>query len=213
MAQRIAVLTGDLVDSRKASDPQRLFQALDTAIEAITARYGGQSERYRGDGFQIALPDPAAALPAAVLLRAALIRHSEERQRWDARIAVAIGRDPWQPGQRVTEASGEVFVRSGQTLDTMSEGTAHLALSLVEEPGSDCLALLTRFVDDLLDGWSRYSAETVYLSLWHEESQQALAKRLGISQPSVHKRLRAARWALLDDYLRYLGQRFKDDPR
>lgn len=213
MAQRIAVLTGDLVDSRKASDPQRLFQALDTAIEAITARYGGQSERYRGDGFQIALPDPAAALPAAVLLRAALIRHSEERQRWDARIAVAIGRDPWQPGQRVTEASGEVFVRSGQTLDTMSEGTAHLALSLVEEPGSDCLALLTCFVDDLIDGWSRYAAEAVYLSLWYEESQQALAKRLGISQPSVHKRLRAARWALLDDYLRYLGQRFKDDPR
>jgi DNA-directed RNA polymerase specialized sigma24 family protein len=213
MAQRIAVLTGDLVDSRKASDPQRLFQVLDTAIEAITARYDGQSERYRGDGFQIALPDPAVAMPAAVLLRAALIRHSEEHQRWDARIAVAIGRDAWQPGQRVTEASGEVFVRSGQTLDTMSEGTAHLALSLVEEPGSECLALLTRFVDDLVDGWSRYSAETVYLSLWHEESQQALAKRLGISQPSVHKRLRAARWALLDDYLRYLGQRFKDDPR
>ncbi|MCE8038618.1 hypothetical protein [Halomonas sp. MCCC 1A11062] len=211
MAQRIAVLTGDLVDSRKASDPQRLFQVLDTAIEAITARYDGQSERYRGDGFQIALPDPAVAMPAAVLLRAALIRHSEERQRWDARIAVAIGRDSWQPGQRVTEASGEVFVRSGQTLDTMSEGTTHLALSLVEEPSSECLALLTRFVDDLLDGWSRYSAETVYLSLWHEESQQALAKRLGISQPSVHKRLRAARWALLDDYLRYLGQRFKDD--
>ncbi|MCE8026581.1 MULTISPECIES: hypothetical protein [Halomonadaceae] len=213
MAQRIAVLTGDLVDSRKASDPQRLFQVLDTAIEAITVRYGGQSERYRGDGFQIALPDPTVAMPAAVLLRAALIRHSEEHQRWDARIAVAIGQDAWQPGQRVTEASGEVFVRSGQTLDTMSEGTAHLALSLVEEPNSECLALLTRFVDDLLDGWSRYSAETVYLSLWHEESQQALAKRLGISQPSVHKRLRAARWALLDDYLRYLGQRFKDDPR
>lgn len=213
MAHYIAVLTGDLVDSRKASDPKQLFEVLDTTLETLTKRYGGQSERYRGDGFQIALPDPTVALPAAVLLRAALIRHSEERQRWDARIAVAIGKDRWQPEQRVTEASGEVFVRSGQTLDAMSEGTSHLCLSLTEEDGSECLALLTRFVDDLIDGWSRYAAEAVYLSLWHEESQQALAKRLGISQPSVHKRLRAARWALLEDYLRYLGQRFKDDSR
>lgn len=213
MVQRIAVLTGDLVDSRKASDPKQLFKVLDTALEAITDRYGGQGERYRGDGFQIALPDPGAALPAAVLLRAALIRHSEEDQRWDARIAVAIGEDRWQPEQRVTEANGEVFVRSGQTLDAMSEGSSHLCLSLVEDNESECLALLTRFVDDLIDGWSRYAAEAVYLSLWHEESQQALAKRLGISQPGVHKRLRAARWSLLNDYLRYLGQRFKDDPQ
>ncbi|MFQ3787043.1 hypothetical protein [Halomonas sp. A29] len=213
MVQRIAVLTGDLVDSRKASDPKRLFKELDTAIEAITGRYGGQGERYRGDGFQIALPDPVSALPAAVLLRAALIRHSEKNQRWDARIAVAIGKDRWQPEQRVTAASGEVFVRSGQTLDAMSEGTSHLCLSLSGDAESECLTLLTRFVDDLIDGWSRYAAEVVYLCLWHDESQQALAKRLGISQPGVHKRLRAARWSLLDDYLRYLGQRFKDDPR
>ncbi|MGR4068749.1 hypothetical protein [Billgrantia sp. C5P2] len=213
MVQRIAVLTGDLVDSRKASDPKRLFKELDAALEAITDRYGGQGERYRGDGFQIALPDPATAMHAAVLLRAALIRHSEEDQRWDARIAVAIGKDRWHPEQRVTEASGEVFVRSGQTLDAMSEGASHLCLKLVEESESECLTLLTRFVDDLIDGWSRYAAEAVYLSLWHDESQQALAKRLGISQPGVHKRLRAARWSLLDDYLRYLGQRFKDDSR
>ncbi|WP_111412302.1 hypothetical protein [Billgrantia lactosivorans] len=211
MVQRIAVLTGDLVDSRKASDPKRLFEVLDATLEAITGRYGGQSERYRGDGFQLALPDPASAMPAAVLLRAALIRHSEERQRWDARIAVAIGKDRWQPGQGVSEASGEVFVHSGQALDAMSEGSAHLCL--VEDRPSECLALLTRFVDDLIDGWSRYAAEAVYLSLWHEEPQQALARRLGISQPSVHKRLRAARWPLLDDYLRHLEQRFKDNPR
>lgn len=211
MAQRIAVLTGDLVDSRKTSDPKQLFKVLDTAIKAIVARYGGQGERYRGDGFQIALPDPATALPAAVLLRAALIHHSEERQRWDARIAVAIGEDRWQPDQRISEASGEVFVRSGQLLDAMSEETSHLCLSLDENSESECLALLTHFVDDLIGSWSRYAAEAVYLSLWHEETQQALATRLGISQPSVHKRLRAARWSLLDGYLRYLGQRFKDE--
>ncbi|MCC5882992.1 MAG: hypothetical protein JJU25_10200 [Halomonas sp.] len=212
MAQRIAVLTGDLVESRKANDPQRLFSVLDSALEAICERFGGQGERYRGDGFQIALPDPSKAPLVAVLLRASLIRHSEEHQRWDARIAVAIGESNWQPQYKVTESSGEVFVRSGQALDTMSDGTEHLRLSLGEQGESECLTLLSRFVDNLIDGWSRYSAEAVYLCLWYSESQQALAKRLGISQPSIHKRLRAARWPLLDAYLSHVEQRLKDDP-
>ncbi|MFC3283719.1 hypothetical protein [Litchfieldella rifensis] len=213
MSQRIAVLTGDVIESRQVEDSSRLFETLDAALQALATRYRGQGERYRGDGFQLALPDPADAMTAAVLLRAALIRHSEDRQRWDARIAVAVGPDHWDPEQRVTQASGETFVRSGQNLDAMSDSHAHLQLNIADEKESGCLDLLTHFADDLIDGWSRYSAEAVYLSLWHDESQQALAERLGISQPGVHKRLRAARWPLLADYLAYISQRLKDDTR
>lgn len=213
MPQKIAVLTGDVIESRQVHDPQRLFGVLDATLHELAERYAGQGERYRGDGFQLALPNPTDAMTAAVLLRAALIKHSEDQQRWDARIAMAVGSDHWDPEQRVTQASGETFVRSGQSLDAMSDSHAHLQLNVVDEKESGCLDLLTRFVDDLMDGWSRYSAEAVYLTLWHDESQQALAERLGISQPGMHKRLRAARWPLLADYLAYISQRLKDDTR
>ncbi|HSP58173.1 MAG TPA: hypothetical protein VLO12_07730, partial [Halomonas sp.] len=93
-------------------------------------------------------------------------------------------------------------------LDSME--TQHLSLSLVEAEHDDFLSLVTRFVDDLIDGWSRYSAEIVALSLQQKVTQQALAEQLGIRQPSVHKRLRAARWALLADTLACLEKRLAD---
>ncbi|PXX99431.1 hypothetical protein [Halomonas sp. LBP4] len=205
MSRRIAVLTGDVIDSRKVADAARLHRVLDATLAELAERHGGRGERYRGDGFQLALPDAEEAMTAAVWLRAALIQHSETHQRWDARIAVAVGQDDWQPDEGVAEADGEVFVRSGRALDALD--ASHLAVELLEGPNDGCLALLTRFLDDLIDGWSRYSAEIVILSLDRTTTQQALAERLGIRQPSVHKRLRAARWELLADTLAHFGQR------
>ncbi|GHE21951.1 hypothetical protein [Halomonas urumqiensis] len=205
MPQRIAVLTGDVIDSRKVNDRPRLYQLLDERLAELATLHGGHGERFRGDGFQLALPHAAPAMQAAVALRAALIEHSEPDQRWDARIAVAVG-----PAQRgIADADSDTFVASGRALDALADGTAHLALARLDAPEDAGLTLLVRFIDDLIDGWSPYSAEVVGMSFRHEDSQQALAKRLGIRQPSVHKRLRAARWALLSDTLAYFGERLE----
>lgn len=207
MPQRIAVLTGDVIDSRKVEDRPRLYRLLDESLAELASRHGGHGERFRGDGFQLALPRAAPAMEAAVALRAALIEHSDPDQRWDARIAVAVG-----PAERgIAAADGATFVASGRALDALADTTAHLSLTRLETPEDPGLALLIRFIDDLLDSWSPYSAEVVVLSLRHDVSQQALAERLGIRQPSVHKRLRAARWALLADTLDYLRQRLADE--
>jgi len=207
MPQRIAVLTGDVIDSRKVEDRPRLYRLLDESLAELASRHGGHGERFRGDGFQLALPRAAPAMEAAVALRAALIKHSDPDQRWDARIAVAAG-----PAERGTAAAdGVTFVASGRALDALADTTAHLSLIRLETPEDPGLALLIRFIDDLLDGWSPYSAEVVALSLGHDVSQQALAERLGIRQPSVHKRLRAARWPLLSDTLDYLRRRLADE--
>ncbi|SFU94524.1 hypothetical protein [Halomonas korlensis] len=208
MSRRIAVLTGDVIDSRRVTDAAHLYHVLDATLATLAKRHAGRGQRYRGDGFQLVLADAGQAMTAAIQLRAELIRHSEPHQRWDARIAIAIGEDNWQATQAITDADGEVFVRSGQALDAME--THHLTLSLIEAEQDDCLSLITRFVDDLVDGWSRYSAEIVFLSLQQSVTQQALAEQLGIRQPSVHKRLRAARWALLADTLACFEKRLAD---
>ncbi|MDZ7853282.1 MAG: hypothetical protein U5L98_11730 [Halomonas sp.] len=206
MPQRMAVLTGDVIDSRKVDDRPRLYRLLDDSLAELAARHGGHGERFRGDGFQLTLPRAAMAMEAAVALRAALIEHSEPDQRWDARIAVAVG-----PAEGdIAEADGPTFVASGRALDALADTTTNLALTRLDAPEDPGLVLLVRFIDDMLDGWSAYSAEVVGLSLRYDASQQALAERLGIRQPSVHKRLRAARWALLSDTLAYLSQRLAD---
>ncbi|WP_416140372.1 hypothetical protein ACM26W_08370 [Halomonas sp. HK25] len=209
-AQRIAVLTGDVIDSRKVSDRQRLYRVLDDTLAALAKCQGGRFERFRGDGFQLALPHARHAMTAAIALRAALIEHSDPEQRWDARIAVAVGPAEWHADLRVAESDDEPFVMSGRHLDALSEGASHLALTLLDEPDDGSLALLLRYLDDLVASWSHYSAEVVHLSLERELSQQAMAERLGIRQPSIHKRLRAARWPLLSDTLAYLETRLAD---
>lgn len=201
MANRIAVITGDIIDSRRLTDSRRLHGLLESTLTGLAERYAGGYQRYRGDGFQLALDRAEAALDAAVAIRAALIAHSEPGHRWDARLAVAIGQDTWHPGDALASADGPAFIASGRALDALSEGDAHLTLSHNEAPDAPCQALLLRHLDALIDGWSPRAAEVVVLRLEGDLTQQALAERLGIRQPSVHKRLRAAHWGLLADSL------------
>lgn len=120
-----------------------------------------------------------------------------------------MGPARWQPDQRLADADEPPFVQSGLALDALGQSDERLAL--VPGPHDDgSLALLLRYLDALIDGWSRYSAEVVGLSLAGSPSQQAMAERLGIRQPSVHKRLRAARWALLVDTLAHFEARLGD---
>lgn len=211
MARCIAVLTGDIIDSRRIRGTAHLSRVLDDVLALLASRFGARVERYRGDGFQVALGEPEHAMNAAVLLRAALIRHSTREQRWDARIAIAIGPDEhWDETLRVGESAAPPFVASGSALDALG-GERHLSLILSTASAEDGLALLIRFIDELIDGWSAASAEAIYFSLCHAESQQALAARLGISQPGVHKRLRTARWPLLQETLAYMQRRLKDE--
>ncbi|MCK0743730.1 hypothetical protein [Chromohalobacter nigrandesensis] len=202
----LGVLTGDIVGSRRINDHMQLDQALESVLGLLESQYGACVDRYRGDGFQVALSSPAQTMTAAVLTRAALIRHSpSRRETWDARIAVAVGWGDLPEAGRFASANGEVYVRSGQTLDALSEGDTRFALSLPQP--DDTLALLTRFADDVIQGWTHNAAEVMYWQLQHGETQQALAKRLGRAQSTIHQRLHAARWSLIDDYLTHLDRR------
>ncbi|KGE77739.1 hypothetical protein CVH10_12010 [Halomonas sp. ND22Bw] len=211
MATRLAVITGDIIDSRRLEEGQRLHQVLETTLTDLAERHEGDYQRYRGDGFQLAIARAEAALEAAVALRAALIAHSETGHRWDARLAVAVGHDDWRPGQALASADGPVFVASGQALDALDASEAHLALRHTDVDEGSCEALLVRHLDAMLADWSPRAAEAVGLRLTEDLTQQALAERLGIRQPSVHKRLRAARWPLLADTLTHFRASLADE--
>ncbi len=211
MATRLAVITGDIIDSRRLEEGRRLHQVLETTLTGLAERYGGDHQRYRGDGFQLAIARAEAALEAAVALRAALIAHSETGHRWDARLAVAVGHDDWRPGEALASADGPVFVASGRGLDALDESDARLALRRPDVDEAPCEALLVRHLDAMLADWSPRAAEAVGLRLTEVLTQQALAERLGIRQPSVHKRLRAARWPLLADTLAHFRASLADE--
>ncbi|WP_227368466.1 SatD family protein [Halomonas sp. M20] len=208
MTTRISVLTGDVVGSQRIKDKDHFNRTLDAMLDLIEKRFNARCDRYRGDGFQVVIPDPGNSMTAVILIRAALIQQSPSRQNmWDARIAVGVGSGKVPEAERFAQADGEAFVLSGQKLDGLSDTTDRLAIVTSSSELDETLALMTRFVDDILSHWSRFSAEVVSLSLLHDESQQALAQRLGRAQPTINRRLAVARWPLIRDYLAYTASR------
>ena len=164
--------------------------------------------RFRGDAFQVAIPESRDSLAAAVIMRASLIEHSPSRQQmWDARIAVGIGEGTVPTLENFIDADGEAFIRSGQGLDALSQGDRRLGLFLATpQPELD---LLIRFADDIVSHWSHNAAEVIRFNLTTDHSQSELARRLGRSQPTINRRLSAARWPLIRDFLAFSRQRLE----
>nr|WP_299380074.1 hypothetical protein [uncultured Halomonas sp.] len=211
MATNIGVLTGDVVGSQRIKDKDRFNRTLDTVLSLIEARFDARCDRYRGDGFQVVVPDPGDSTTAAILIRAALIQQSPSRQdMWDARIVIGVGSGEVPEVGHFGQADGQAFVLSGQGLDDLSDKTDRLAIVTLTPELDETLSLMTRFADDIISHWSRFSAEVVTLSLLHEESQQALAQRLGRAQPTINRRLAVARWPLIRDYLAYTAARLAE---
>ncbi|WP_046077749.1 hypothetical protein [Halomonas sp. HG01] len=69
MATRLAVITRDIIDSRRLEEGPRLHRVLETTLTGLAERHEGDYQRYRGDGFQLAIARAEAALDTAVALR------------------------------------------------------------------------------------------------------------------------------------------------
>lgn len=190
----IAVLTGDLVDSRSMRDTPAFLGQLKSVLGDMGQRYGAQVETFRGDGFQLVLNQPDLAFTCAVALRAALIAASPAGERWDARLALGIGQ-----GEGNGSAYGEAFVLSGQGLDGMKKET--LCLFSSDPQLLKYAALPTAFVEAIIENWTAVEAQTYFLHLTQGLDQRGIAERLGKSRVTVTKALQRASARLVDRYL------------
>lgn len=194
---KIAVLTGDLVQSTLAQSPKHFVQRLHELLAEAQQRpsYGATTETFRGDGFQLSLTKPEAAAECALLLRAGLIAASPSKtERWDARIAIGFG-----TAARPDETFSEAHICSGRGLDQMSR--SHLELLGEPEAFRLAVGVATAFVDDTINHWTISEAEAYFELLRAPDSHQAIAERLNKSRPTISKALRRAKAALLDQYL------------
>ena len=188
-----AVLTGDLVGSSNVDYKVRL-KALDAGNLQRTS-LGGKVvlfNVFRGDSFQSVLSSPEKGLVAAVVVRAILKSENWGGMHLDARIAVGIGSVDYLPKKNTGMGDGEAFQNSGRLLDRLKGKGRMLGVSTPWEGINEELEVEVALLDDIVRGWSPSKAETA-LHWLVEKSQKVIAKSLGISQPSVSKRLAAAK--------------------
>ena len=98
----IAVLTGDIINSRASEAPKWLQK-----LKGVLTTYGDtptQWELFRGDSFQL-VTMPQDALKAALHIKAVM----KQNKKLDVRIAIGLGAETHR-AQRITESNGPAYV-------------------------------------------------------------------------------------------------------
>lgn len=194
MTGMICVLTGDLVHSTRmpADHLQALMAALAEEADHVrrwTSPASPRMERYRGDGWQLALTEPAHALRAGLLLRASLKRVDQDV---DTRIAFGLGEGVVET--KLAESRGRAFERSGRQLERI-KGADRWAV--VGDPGDlpflPLLHALFAACEALCSDWTSKQAD-VFARIAHRERDKhkkptydELAKELGVTRQTVQE--------------------------
>lgn len=203
MSQIVAVITGDIVGSSRTpiSHREEQLAALRTILEQSVPAQKQQSwEIFRGDSFQLLLPDPSTALRAAIRIRCGLrvAQPPDLPDTWDARMGIGIG-EISRAAASVSESDGEAFRRSGGELDAL-KGENRLSFRTGDRERDRELNTASALLDALISKWTAAQAETV-LGLTENKVQQTIADELGISQAAIHYRVKGAGWFAITTFL------------
>ena len=190
-----AVISGDLIGSRSSPGATgRAMETLRRAADRLGSATGHELRftRFRGDGWQVHLPDPGAGLLAMVYLRAALQAGDPGLA---TRIALGIGAPEHGGTNDLSDASGGAFVASGTALDTLPRTRTLAVAGTGVGPGEEAIVAL---LDPLTAGWTPEQAEAVALALLPPgTTQDKIARGLGITRQAVQRRLAGAHFRAL----------------
>lgn len=185
--QNWAVFTGDIVRSSDLEDGglDQIFAALEGAAQQIAGWPDSAAPfvRFRGDGWQMALP-PRYALRAALTVRAAVRTTGKGR---DTRIGIGLGAGTFNAGD-LAGADGPAFVQSGHALDTLKRTPRMAAPN-----GPTALRIALPLADEIAQRWTPKQAQVVQALLAPDApTQDALAQTLGRSRQMAQKQADSA---------------------
>lgn len=190
------IITGDIVKSSNLDANQReiILKGLKKVIREISKNidYPLPFEIIRGDSFQVLVGNPYLSLKAGILIRAGL-KHKifggqELKYSPDARIGIGIGKIEYRR-KNLNESYGEAFRNSGRILEEMKKSGDRMLIKTPLEDVNEELNTECKLADVIVTNWTYEQAEAIFLYWAGETTQSKLAKKLGLSQVAVHKRI------------------------
>lgn len=144
------VITGDIVDSTQIEPNMRakLLSAIKNTVADINKYIDSevQVEIYRGDSFQILVPNPIEALRIAFLTRLGiqyrtpLMEKNRSKNKWDARISLGIGAISFNSSS-IIESDGEAYQNYHYLLEQISQKELAHKISLSPQAFSKRMTL------------------------------------------------------------------------
>lgn len=195
MTDKVAIVTGDIVNSTSLSPEQR--SRLESVLWSGLAQLFPEKDTYdviRGDSFQILIENPVWALRRSIQMRC-LIKFGmaeDSRSLVDSRVSIGLGEISLR-GKTVSSSDGSAFQRSGQGLDQLKDERCRMSIIIGEHEKDELFRVYSILMDVIISRWSAAQAEAAYFSSTGL-TQQEIADKLAIVQSAVHKRLKTAHW-------------------
>ncbi|MFD2518322.1 SatD family protein [Salinimicrobium flavum] len=177
----IAVITGDIINSRKEPAPTWL-----PVLKEVLNHYGKEPvdwEIFRGDSFQLTLP-PEEAVFAGLHLKAAI----KQIKDLDVRLGLGLGEQEHK-AKKISESNGTAYVRSGECFEALKK--QNLGIVSGDPEFDETLNLMFLLALLTANNWSQTVAEAIRSSLENPgKSQKEIAELLGKSQSSLSEALK-----------------------
>ncbi len=198
----IAVIKGDIINSRKVKNPEKWLLPL----KELLSQWGETPADWEvvwGDFFQLEIADPLEALQKAIsikaLIKTILPGGTDKRvSDLDVRISIGIGEKSYT-GRRISESNGQAFIFAGEKFDSLKKDKNTLAVKSGYSSFDAEINLLLKLASIFMDKWSVKASELVFQVLKNPEAMQAeIGDILNVKQNTV-----SGRWhrANLDEVL------------
>jgi hypothetical protein len=189
MKQNAAVLTGDIIGSEQLAPDlrQQLSAQLQQALDELRHWLPDwQSAIFQGDSFQgFTVMYREQLFEAMAMLWCNLFAKG-----YDCRMAIGLGTMDHHTGSTLT-SGGTAFVLSGRSLANLKESSLKLAVIQENEDRNAEWRVHATALHFLQERTSQPQAEAMALA-WQKHQQAQIAAILGIRQPAVQQRLKAA---------------------
>ncbi len=177
----IAVITGDIINSRKVNSNIWLPKLKKYFSE--TVKNQGKREIYRGDSFQLEVK-VENALEIALCIKAIIKSNTVI----DVRMAIGIGDENYK-GKKITESNGTAYINSGEAFDQIKSNTL-----VHKSPFTDFdeyFNPILKTISFITNNWKPITAETTFYALTNRDLlQKELAEKLSKDQTTISKALK-----------------------
>lgn len=200
--RKASVISGDVIGSStlKPAARKKLQRLMDVFFSEAGRQWPDlKVQQYRGDSVQALLTgNRDKALRIALLLQSFLIK-----EKFSIRLAIGIGDISFKSKDVIT-SDGTAFQASGPYLDELLKSGDVISIASQDKTFTSEWMVHSVSLNFIIQHWSPQQAEAIYLQL-QNHTQQAIARKLKIKQPSVHQLLQGAGWPVVQKIL----QRFE----
>jgi hypothetical protein len=214
-----ATISADIVSSTSLSleSTIELKQKIGQLLKLLENKYTNfWGRQMKGDYIECFIPNVADSFRIALIIKSYIkslslpeIKLNKDFQTYGIRISIGIG------AMRLIDRNedildGEAIYLSGRAIENMTLNKGTISISVNNFLLSSELNLIALLTDALVNNATKKQCEVLFYKLLAMKEED-IAKKLGISQPTVNSHSSSAKWYCIEEALKYFEQiKFED---